>query len=240
MKLIGITRVRNEENIIENTLNHVQSFVGGIIVYDDCSNDSTVSVCEKHPAVLKVLKGKKWDSTTVGRNNAEGSLRQLAYLEAVKQGATWVYYFDADEYIEFVNIDFKSTSYYFRLFDFYITPEDVHKNYLNRDWMGPEYRDIPMLFKVQPLIKFHQRVPNGIGKPEFGGYVKHYGKAISVEEWEKACDYYANIRWAAAKYKDLQERWLNRKGRAIHIVSDFNRPLITWEQRFDKTEIVAI
>lgn len=243
MKLIGITRVRNESLIIKNTLDHVSKFVDGIIVCDDASTDDTVSICESHDKVIKVIKNKKWEPSPMGRNRAEGILRQLPYLEALKEGAEWVYYFDADEYVEFDfnKIDFKSktTAYSFRLFDFYITEGDVNDDYLTREFMGPEYRDIPMLFKANPKLVFGQRIPSGFSNPILGGFVKHYGKAISVEEWDKTCEYYINHRWKNTS-KELLERWKSRVGKAIHSKSDFNRELIKWSDRTDNNKIVKL
>ena len=127
MKIVGITRVRNEENIIGNTLNHVSNIVDEIYVYDDNSTDNTVKICENNKSVKGIIKGETWNPTPAGRRNAEGQLRQRVYELAVKNGADWIYYFDADEYVEFVNIDFSHESYFFRLFDFYITKNDVEK-----------------------------------------------------------------------------------------------------------------
>lgn len=242
MKIIGITRIRNEAEIILATLDHVSKLVDGIIVCDDASTDNTVELCKSHPSVIKVIENKVWESTPGGRNRAEGHLRQLPYDEAVKEGAEWVYYFDADEYIDFSLVDLTSNidTYYFRLFDFCITEEDKNSNYLDRKFMGPEYRDIPMLFKVNGKIKFTQRVPLGHGvKIALGGYVKHYGKAISVEEWDKTCDYYINHRWKGVS-NELYERWKGRVGKAIHTKSDFGRPLITWGERFDVKKIIKM
>jgi glycosyltransferase involved in cell wall biosynthesis len=239
MKLIGITRIRNEENIIKATLDHVANLVDEIYIYDDCSEDNTVEICKMHNAVKGIIEGKSWASTPGGRSEAEGKLRHDVYELAVKNGADWVYYFDADEYAEFENLDWTADSYYLRLFDFYITEEDKDMNFLDRKYMGPEYRDIPMLFKVNPTLKFKNRIPTGKGISEFGGYVKHYGKAISVEEWEKTCDYYVNHRWKGVN-QELYERWLNRRGKAIHIKSDFDRELITWDERKDYKKIISL
>lgn len=241
MKLIGITRIRNEQDIISNTLDHVANLVDGVVVFDDCSMDNTVEICESHPIVLKVLKGKTWSSTPKGRNIAEGYFRHKAYMEAVRLGATWIYCFDGDEYAEFSDIKFTVGSYFLRLFDFYITEEDKEKNYLDRKWMGPEYRDIPMLFKVNRHMTFTQRIPRRFDEPLlFGGYVKHYGKAISVENWEQKCEYYTNHRWNGIN-QELWLRWVNRKGKAIHNgLSDFGAPLIEWDERMDTSKIKPI
>jgi len=239
MKLVGITRIRNEEGIIQNTLDHVAKFVDEVYVYDDASTDNTAEICENHKIVSEIFKNYTWDSSVNGRAKAEGIMRQTLYEVAVRNGADWVYCFDADEYIEFNQTDWKADSYFFRLFDFYITPHDIGEPYSNRQFMGPEYRDIPMLFWANNKIKFKSRVPQNYGKAEFGGYVRHYGKAISVEQWDKDCDYYSEIRWKG-KNEELQKRWKERKGKAIHTESDFGRPLITWEDKFDLSKIVAI
>lgn len=230
MKIAAIARIRNEEKIIKNTLDHVGRIVDEIYIYDDCSTDSTVSICKSHPKVKGVIQGKVWQTDPRERKKAEGDLRQAVYELSVKNGADWVYCFDADEYIEFENIDFTKDSYFFRLFDFYITEEDKDKGYLHRQWMGEEYREITMLFKVNPNVKFNSRVPKNVGKPCFGGWVKHYGKAISVEEWEKTCDYYINHRWKGVD-DELYNRWKSRKGKAIHAVSSFGNKLIKWEDK---------
>lgn len=239
--ITGITRIRNEESIISNTLDHVAKFVNNVIVYDDCSTDNTVEICENHPIVKYVIKGEKWESNPIERNKAEGVLRHKVYALAKHYGAEWVYYFDADEYVEMNQIiDWKFSCYYFRLFDFYITPTDVNVNYLDREWMGPEYRDIPMLFRTDLPILFTQRIPRGLPKEKgFGGYVKHYGKAISVKHWEETCDYYINYRWKGVN-PYLQERWLKRKGKAIHIKSDFGNTLINWEDRKNQDLIMKL
>ncbi len=63
IKIYGLIRVRNEEHIIIETLNHMQQFcTGGIFVYDDCSTDATASICESHKSVLKIVRGQEWDS----------------------------------------------------------------------------------------------------------------------------------------------------------------------------------
>lgn len=235
MKIIGITRIRNEENIIKNTLDHVGKLVDSIYIYDDCSTDKTIEICKKHPKVKKVIEGKEWKAGAFERNKAEGDLRQIVYEEALKENPDYIYYFDADEYADFKGINFTADAYRLRLFDFYITEEDKDKNYLERKYCGPEYRDILMLFKPQKNIRFFQREPSKVkGIIKNAGYVKHYGKAISIEEWEKTCDYYINERWNEPRFLKFKNKWENRKGKAIHTKSDFNHELITWDERKEK------
>lgn len=242
MKVAGITRVRNVADIITDTLNHVAQYVDEIHVYDDASNDATVEVCMNHYAVVKVIENPNlWTSNPRGRASAEGYMRQAAVDSARKSGADWVYCFDADEFIDPLDLDFEGHGYYFRLFDFYITPEDVNGHYLDRKWLGPEYREIPMIFRLYNDLRFTQRVPrNWNMRPlKFGGYVRHYGKAISVEEWERKCEYYANIRWKD-RQPELRKTWQNRVGKAIHTHSDYGRDLIEWKDVKDESKIVKI
>jgi len=97
-----------------------------------------------------------------------------------------------------------------------------------------------MLFKADSRVRFTQRIPwHPFSEPVFGGYVRHYGKAISIKEWEATCEYYVNHRWADRQPK-LRDRWKARKGKAIHTLSDFGRPLINWKDRKDENLIVPL
>ena len=247
VKVVGITRIRNEENIIQHTLDHVSKLVDEIYVYDDCSTDNTVAICESHPKVTKVIKGTYWDSEPSKRINAEGSLRQLVYESCLQSNPDWVYYFDSDEFADFEGINLIDPNvhwYSLRLFDYYITKDDVDTHFLERKWMGPEFRDILMLFRPTPNIKFYGRSPSGVGpRGRHAGYVKHYGKATTVEDWENACDYYINhltdhntlIKTDDGK---MVHKWEYRKGKAIHDKSDFGYELIQWEQRKDPNVVI--
>ena len=63
MKVIWITRIRNEEVIIKNTLDHMSVFcTWGVFVYDDASTDSTLSICKNHSIVKWIIEWKKHDS----------------------------------------------------------------------------------------------------------------------------------------------------------------------------------
>jgi len=243
MKVFGVTRIRNEEDIIENTLEHVSSFVDEIYIFDDCSTDSTISKCLKFPKVKRILQAKTWETNPHKRQVLEGTQRQTIYNEAIKNNPDWIYYFDADEYADLDSIELSDTSYdayALRLFDFYITPEDIEKSYKERKFMGPEYRDILTLFRPINGLRFYSRVPQAnfinIGHK---GFIKHYGKAISVEQWEETCNYYINFLYESQPGNStISEKWKKRKGKAIHTKSDFNRELIKWEDRLDDTKII--
>jgi len=237
MKIIGLTRVRNEAAIIKDTLDYYAPYCNlGILVFDDASEDETVKICSDHPAVNEVFENKEWKPN---RTEEEYKNRQTLLEMAQKYNADWIIYFDADERIDFSFWDQMYWAPYdaimMKLFDFYITESDVDKDYKHREFCGSEYREIVMMFKNNPALKYHipdQRVvtlaPNA--KILKAGYVKHYGKAISIAEWEETCKYY---------YDNFPEpyktKWKNRMGKAVHKdVSDFGLPLIRWSEKETK------
>ena len=235
MKIIGITRVRNESHIIGDTLEHVSKLVDGIIVMDDCSTDNTFNICHNCNSVIRIYKNKNiWETDPNKRTILEGKHRQMLYNWALEFNPDWIYYFDADEFADFEGIDFTADAYKLRLWDYYITPEDKNLTWKDRKWIGPEYRDITMLFRPHPSIRFSSRVPklpaSYVIKKQ--GSVKHYSKAISVENWEETCQYYINH--LNEPEKGFKQKWQNRIGKAIHTKSDFGRDLITWEDRNSK------
>ena len=226
--IAGIAQVRNEEDIIEDTIEHFLTFCDRLYIYDDVSTDRTAAICEAHPDV-HLEQGVVW---ATDRSGAERDNRQQMLEAATADDADWICTFDADERVELPEQDWRQfDAVCMRLFDFYITEEDVDLPYHERRWMGPEYREIYMLYRNGPNIKFNHHGQRDMwmnvrGKKLFDGFVKHYGKAISVEEWEATCDYY--VTYFGEPYR---KKWDNRRGKAIHTESDWGRPLITWEER---------
>ncbi len=233
-KIAGITRVRNEGHIMKAFLDYYASIcTAGMFVYDDFSTDNTKEIAETHPGVAEVFtEFSKWDEDPAARGRLEGWHRRIAHGKARKHNPDWILCVDADEFIEF---DFENFIYEafdvvrFKLFDFYITPKDHLLSWHFRQWMGPEFRMIPMLVREHPDVYFHDRPMKMMPNPRIhnGGYVRHYGKAISVEQWEAKCEYYAKYRNEPYKTK-----WDRRRGRAIHNgFSDFGNELIKWEDK---------
>ena len=231
---IGITRLRNEAEIIESTLSRLENHLDYVIAYDDCSDDGTYEILKDHPFVKGVLRNNEWQTDPEDRKAAETWQRQEIYQFAMLNHPDWILYFDGDEHIYFDDIDWDSSKgYKFRLFDVYITPDDVNKHFSEREMIGAEYRDIPMLFR--PPAQFFNRLPLCFHEWQMGGTVKHFGKGISVKQWEETCDYYINhLNETLATGETIAERWTKRKGKAIHTKSDFNHDLIKWDERHEK------
>ncbi len=233
--VIGITRVRNEELILPDTFDHVSKYVDAIVALDDHSTDRTLSIIKNNKNVIKMIVHKEWKKN---RTSEETAHRQLLYHAVKEYNPDWIFYFDADERFEIskrelLSIPEKIDGIKVRLFDAYMTPDD-QKDFIKGDCLynfrknfGPEYRDILMFFRNRDYIQFigdDSREPKGCKCVITDFYCQHYGKAISYVQWEETCNYYANHFPEPYKTK-----WTQRKGKAIHDLSDFGKPLLSWD-----------
>lgn len=242
MKIIGISRVRNESLIIADTVRHMERFCDGLLFLDDVSTDDTVAQIEAAGSkVLAIIKGTAWDPNRIAEETRH---RKLLFALAREFEPTWIFYFDADERFEgdvraFLGSEEGSRADGVRipLFDAYLTSdhqspyrpgerlEDLDRMY------GPERRDILMLWRNSPKFFYEgldQREP--VCAPDarvITGpiHCKHFGKGISIEQWEETCDYYA-------KHfpEPYASKWTARKGKALHAQSDFGTPLYEWPE----------
>jgi hypothetical protein len=239
--LIGITRVRNESLILHDALDHVGGHVDAIVAYDDASTDCTLDILRNHPKVALIIQNSSWESEIVERLSAETRHRGLLLQVARSRlKFDWTLCFDADERLIGNVRDFiggasskACNGVRVQLFDAYLTPDDQTpfapgKNLLGfRRFFGPERRDILMLWRNLPRVQYRgldAREPAAVDQVITKFYCQHYGKAISIEQWEETCDYYV-------KHFPLDtygKKWLARKGNAIHQQSDFSRPLFEW------------
>lgn len=229
--LIGITRVRNEALIIGDTIRHYLECCDRIVLYDDCSTDPTVEIArEAGGRYIEIIHGDQW---RLDRPAEETRHRLIALHRARSLGATWCLCFDADERLDGELPSLTGDGYRFRLFDGYLT-ETRQKLYaggdlasLPRMW-GPEFRDILILFRTKnaDYRGLDRREPVLTGDIRLAPVkVKHYGKCLSVQQWEETCEYYT--RHFPEPYKS---KWAARKGQAIHTRSDFGRDLHTWTE----------
>lgn len=240
-RLVAMTRMRNEALILPDTLDYLDGQVDAIIAYDDASTDQTVEILREHPKVALIVANQSWEKDIDARKQAEGRHRGLLLdIARAELPHDWMLCFDPDERVAGNLRDFVSglsgddcDAVRVRLFDAYMTPED-HAPYRSdlalldfRRFYGPEQRDILMLWRNRPEIGFAEgngRTPGGMRHVKTDLYCQHYGKSLSVEHWEETCDYY--IRHFP--FETYGKKWTERKGKAIHTASDFDRPLYPW------------
>jgi hypothetical protein len=239
--LVAMTRVRNEALILPDALDHLAGQVDAIVAYDDASTDDTVDILCRHPKVALVVANQAWEKDVEARKRAEGRHRGLLLeLARTELPHDWMLCFDPDERVTddlraFVTSKEANGADAVRvqLFDAYMTPED-HAPYSSdqellhfRRFYGPEQRDILMLWRNRPEIGFVEgdgRKPSGTDKITTALYCQHYGKSLSIAHWEETCDYYIKH----FPFDTYGKKWTERKGKAIHTVSDFDRPLYPW------------
>lgn len=229
--LVGFSRVRNESLIIGDTVRHYLEYCDRLLIYDDCSEDSTVEIAAAAGGDrIEIIRGDEW---RLERTAEETRHRGILLKRAIEIGATWCLCFDADERLVGDLPELTGDGFRFRLFDGYLTenhqaPYDGgHLADLLRLW-GPEFRDILMLFRADKAryAGLDRREPILAGRPTLAPVmVKHFGKCLSIEQWEETCGYYA-----AHFPEPYRSKWEGRKGKAIHTLSDFGRPLYTWGQ----------
>ena len=97
MKLVCISRVKNEADIIEAFVRHHAAYFDKIIIVDDASSDGTYEVLRalrEEGLPLVVLR-----QCTVGYEQSRHMTR-LMHMAVDQFGADWVAPLDADEFIE--------------------------------------------------------------------------------------------------------------------------------------------
>lgn len=239
-KIVGLTRVRNESLVIEDTLNHFAGICDEIVVYDDCSEDDTLDVVAGSSApVAVVIAAKQW---SLKRSAEETRHRRILLDVARSLDAEWCLYFDADERVvgdlrtELLGLNKMYHGVRVPLFDAYLS-EDLQDNYYHgrlietQRLYGRECRRILMAWRAGAAFEYlglDQREPvPGITCRIFESdhAVAHFGKAISVDQWNATCEYYA-------KHfpEPYASKWASRYGRAIHSTSDFGSELLSLEE----------
>lgn len=237
--IVGLLRLRNQAYLIEDTLAHLAQWCRAIYVWDDASTDGTGDLAmqwlREHKIRGYVYGSDEW---LPNQQDVQGVQRMNLWGEAARnEGAdNWFLYVDADERLEWYPgvLDDLNTDHYYRmwLFDAYLTSDDftdqtpdrVQLDGLRR-WWGPELREITFMWWGEHChwpVGACIRQPQCSGVAQVAGVVRHYGKGISVAEWDRKCDYYAEHVPA------LSKKWKKRKGKAIHDASDFGAPLVEW------------
>ncbi len=249
--LVVLLRVRNEELILKDTLNHIAEFADLICAYDDASSDQTREILKSHEKVALIIQNDHWQSGIENRLISETRHRGLLLQEARKRLAFhWCMCCDADERFvgpirQFVTepIQDKPDNIRIQLFDAYMTSSDdqpysgVEPLMNFRGYFGPECRNILMLWKNGDAVRYvglDAREPLVEGSIATMFRCQHYGKSLSYEHWESTCDYYvSNFPW-----DPYGKKWASRKGKALHALSDFGRPLFKWGEDLFKHAVL--
>lgn len=95
MTVLGVTMVRDEEDIIASTLGNMLEQVDGIVVADNLSTDATPEIlaelAEQHPGRLLLLRD---DDPAYTQSE---KMTRLARVATIEFGSGWIVPFDADE-----------------------------------------------------------------------------------------------------------------------------------------------
>ena len=239
-QLVAMTRMRNEALILPDTLDYLDAHVDAIVVYDDASTDETVEILRAHPKVALIVANQVWEKDVEARKRAEGRHRGLLLgMARAELPHDWMLCFDPDERVTgdlrgFVaGLDDETDAVRVRLFDAYMTPDDrspytpVPALMPFRRFYGPEQRDILMLWPSRAEIGFaggDARTPRGMTQFKTDLTSQHSGKPLSVAHWEETCAYYLRH----FPYETYGKKWEARKGKGIHMESDFGNPLYPW------------
>lgn len=229
-------RLRNESDLLQETLDHLAEIADGIVVYDDASTDGSTEIALAHPAVVEVIRNRRWRSSN--RVWEETANRRLLHQRTLRYRPDWLFYADADERFEVGIREYLLASpahvggLRVSLFDAYMTPDD-HEPFERgrplwgfRTWFGPERRRILMAWRRGRGADFKTpdaREPQGLtGELVEKFTCQHYGKALSEAQWEETCTYYVD------HFPEYRDKWQARRGKAIHTQSDFSTPLYRW------------
>lgn len=242
MKITLLSRIRNEELLLPDFLNHIDKFADEFFWYDDDSTDNSVKILQSHPKTKKVLRNEFWNQNQAYVQTAQRQLL-LNYAKTHSKNKYFLYA-EPDERIEF---NFKKLDEYdkdgidgilFKLLDGYLTEENKTPykqgdklEDLKRMW-GIEMREIMFLFNKNKAS--YNLTVQGMRQPILpeaslvvtDGFVKHFSKCISAKKYEADCDYYSK------SMPLLADKWKKRKGKAIKkdYKSDFGTKLYSWEQ----------
>ena len=96
MRLVAVTRIRNEDDIVEAFARHHAALVDHHVFLDNDSNDRT-------PDILRALRSEGLPltlHTSAAATNAEAVQNTLLLHRAVALGADWVIHLDCDEFID--------------------------------------------------------------------------------------------------------------------------------------------
>lgn len=96
MKLVGVVRIRNEDDIVEAFARHHLRLLDALVFLDNVSNDRT-------PEILRALRDEGLPigiCTTRSHTSAEAVQNTHLARHAAGMGADWIVHLDADEFLD--------------------------------------------------------------------------------------------------------------------------------------------
>lgn len=95
MTVVGITMVKDEQDVIGTTLRHMATQVDAVVIADNMSTDKTREIIEEVTDEAPVQIHYIWDEDPAYQQSEK--MTKLAHLAHARFGATWIVPFDADE-----------------------------------------------------------------------------------------------------------------------------------------------
>jgi glycosyltransferase involved in cell wall biosynthesis len=213
--------VKNEEKrYLKKMLESTKKYITDVVIIDDASTDSTVSLCEEilHDIPHVIIQNKE------SKFHNEWELRKQQWDESIKGNPDWILFLDADEIFEdsFAEgvkeliDDGTCMLYSFRLYDFWDEKNyrddplwNAHNTY--RPFLLKYIRDFPYEFKETNqhcgrLPSNAYSLPNKLSKYR----VKHYGWAKEEDRLEKYNRYLSldpdGIYGSLAQYRSINDQ----------------------------------
>jgi hypothetical protein len=231
-------RVRDEWSLVRGLLESVRGICDEAWVMDDASEVQPPASLRGVVERTTIVRSTHWS----GRGGALGEgLQRDHLLQLIKRRSRcpWVLQLDADERLSdpAALVDLIRTpevdAWALPLVDYYITPKDAERSDdvqpgRVREWFGIETRWTLALFRAIPTVFVSRgdvREPQGFHPSRVqeapSPLIEHYGKSVSVSEWERKVDFYVQ------HYPQYREKWLARRGAAVHDgLSDFATQLV--------------
>lgn len=229
-------RVRDEWDLVHGLLLQLKDAVHEVWILDDASTTwppSNITGFDGLPTY--VFRAAMWSGE--GGSFGEGAQRDKL-LQMMKRDSRceWVLQLDADERIAnpaglLALTRQDKDAWVMPLVDYYITPGDADlvdrcSPQEVRHAFGPEVRWTLVLFRLQSwtfVSRGDVREPQGFRRARIGRstiVIEHYGKSISVEDWDRKARFYIE------HYPAYREKWKDRLGKAVHESrSDFGHVL---------------
>lgn len=182
MKIVGVCIIRDSQENLERILSHLENKVTEVVLYDASDAGHLKGTYKDHPLVSYVIENRTREVSFDNREMLEGKKYHLLFDEARKLSPDWIYIFEENELIEFYpDIPLNDTrieTFSFRLFDNYLGKDFKNVDLISDKIIGPEYKEVPMLFRPSLPVVFESRVPSQLKNVKLGGSVRRFRNTL--------------------------------------------------------------